>query len=831
MLVEKVRSFCGFLIFGVKFQTRKGISFVMEKKRSTRNPPQLEKSQLNCMWGLISSLYFGQNQRKQKLLSNGKVATKNVIGKNPRKLDALTCCSDQLHCFEDGAEVEALGVRKGDKRIKNTVQEDISGDMQKSNQIIARNEKHEEVDYGLFDHMISKYKPSSKKSCKNQSPVYDWKDNESGDIQQASGSAEMSTNKLKLASVLEAICGQIHQENGDSKRSTVRNDQLDEISLQVLQTSAKAFIDQMFIDRKYIGKGRVSYEPEQFSNALEMLNSNGDLFLKLLEDPNSLLAKQIRNMQNVQMARDSIRSFISNELTDCNISKSEQKHHHSASEESSSSRPSNKIVVLKPISRTVRCSENVACYCSSMQSHHSSSTKGANVQRKNFSLKDIKRKLKYAMGDKWKEKHLISVGSTFHKLHGITDGQNLEVGNERGSSCLTIAGSANSFTESNSKNEAQNQQNSTSEASKVSFLTEKVRKKLDASAISYTKKQELDISREAKRHLSQRLNSVSTKGEAVMSTQRSRTLERILSSPEHDRLFNHSSKQDRKDTSIAEFPPEPTFTGFQSPQRHKDCQHLNSSMVASPSEVWSPGSSTDVSSSSPYNIYKLRAVDGIMDRGDHPSPVSVLEPVFSDDLTSPSGNHQSADTVLQPRRINFEGCLNKESTESAILNRAEPDALHTYIQSSLHTLHLNWEELWLNRHISEQMLDAMLSDELETLALQCHSEPKLLMDYTNEVLLAAYDSHFRFPPWLSFVQPKIPSFPLEKRLVEKVMNEVRQHLIPLMEQPTLYEHVENDLAKCGSWLDIRDDTEHVLDQITDDVLEESIMHTVLQLLM
>lgn len=175
--------------------------------------------------------------------------------------------------------------------------------------------------------------------------------------------------------------------------------------------------------------------------------------------------------------------------------------------------------------------------------------------------------------------------------------------------------------------------------------------------------------------------------------------------------------------------------------------------------------------------------------------------------------------------------MNKESTESAILNRAEPDALHTYIQSSLHTLHLNWEELWLTRHISEQMLDAMLSDELETLALQCHSEPKLLMDYTNEVILAAYDSHFRFPPWLSFVQPKIPSFPLEKRLVEKVMNEVRQHLNPLMEQPTLYEHVENDLSKCGSWLDIRDDTEHVLDQITDDVLEESIMYTVLQLLM
>lgn len=127
------------------------------------------------------------------------------------------------------------------------------------------------------------------------------------------------------------------------------------------------------------------------------------------------------------------------------------------------------------------------------------------------------------------------------------------------------------------------------------------------------------------------------------------------------------------------------------------------------------------------------------------------------------------------------------------------------------------------------MFDATLSDELETLALQCHSEPKLLMDYTDEVLLEAYDFHFRFPPWLSFLQPKIWFFPLEKNLVEKLMKEVRQHLIPVMEQTTLNDHVENDLAKSGSWLDIRNDTEDILTQVTDDVLEESIMDIVVQL--
>lgn len=440
--------------------------------------------------------------------------------------------------------MEALGVRTGDKRMKSFIQEEISGSMQKNTQIIARNEQHKEVDYGLFDHMISKYKPSSKKTRMNQSPLYGWKDTETGDFQQASGSAEMSINKLNLASILEAICSQIH----------ANNDQLDEISLQVLQTSAKAFIDKMFIDRKYISKGSLSYEPEQFSDALEMLNSNGDLFLKLLQDPNSLLAKQIRSLQNVQMARDSVKSLMSNKLSDDQSSdndiwKSEQKHQRSgdASKESSKPRPSSKIVVLKPIPRTVRCSENVACHCSSMQSHRSTSGKGENVKRTSFSLKDIKRKLKYAMGEKCKEKHLSSVGSTLHRLHSISDKQILGVDNEGGSSRLTITGSINSSTESNTKNEAENKQESiSSEAAKDSFLTERVRKKLNVSTISYTKKKELDISIEAKRHLSQRLNYVNTANEVVMSRQPTRTLERILSSPEHDRLFSYSLKQDSK---------------------------------------------------------------------------------------------------------------------------------------------------------------------------------------------------------------------------------------------------------------------------------------------
>ncbi|KAF3678707.1 hypothetical protein FXO38_03098 [Capsicum annuum] len=78
----------------------------MMEKRSTRNTPQMEKSQLNCMWGLISSLYFGQNQRKQKLLSNGKVATKNFIGMwyqfiNRNRRDKVQPCvgiwSDKCH--------------------------------------------------------------------------------------------------------------------------------------------------------------------------------------------------------------------------------------------------------------------------------------------------------------------------------------------------------------------------------------------------------------------------------------------------------------------------------------------------------------------------------------------------------------------------------------------------------------------------------------------------------------------------------------------------------------------------------------------------------------
>lgn len=60
-------------------------------------------------------------------------------------------------------------------------------------------------------------------------------------------------------------------------------------------------VDQNFINRNYLCKDGAVSQPHQFFDALQILYSNKELFLKLLRDPDSLLVKQIYDLQIPQL--------------------------------------------------------------------------------------------------------------------------------------------------------------------------------------------------------------------------------------------------------------------------------------------------------------------------------------------------------------------------------------------------------------------------------------------------------------------------------------------------------------------------------------------------
>lgn len=180
---------------------------------------------------------------------------------------------------------------------------------------------------------------------------------------------------------------------------------------------------------------------------------------------------------------------------------------------------------------------------------------------------------------------------------------------------------------------------------------------------------------------------------------------------------------------------------------------------------------------------------------------------------------------LQPRRINFEEYSQEDSPspfnpEIKDLYMDNKDTIFSYIESALQAFYLNWEELWLNSPSPEQLLQPSLFEELELSSLDMHSNPDLLLDYINEVLLETYECYFRCHRWLSFSP--------EKGLVlDKVMKEVKNNLCPVTEQPTLDWLIAKDLAKPGLWLDMRINSAAIVSQIAEEILEESIMELLL----
>lgn len=99
----------------------------------------------------------------------------------------------------------------------------------------------------------------------------------------------------------------------DNKKNATgsKHGQLNEVNLLLAEKSeaAEAFVNQKLFVGKYLSKDGANYQSRQFLDALEVLNSNKELFLKLLEDPNSLLVKHIQDLRASQAGKERAKSL------------------------------------------------------------------------------------------------------------------------------------------------------------------------------------------------------------------------------------------------------------------------------------------------------------------------------------------------------------------------------------------------------------------------------------------------------------------------------------------------------------------------------------------
>ncbi|CAL9237094.1 unnamed protein product [Arabidopsis halleri] len=207
------------------------------------------------------------------------------------------------------------------------------------------------------------------------------------------------------------------------------------------------------------------------------------------------------------------------------------------------------------------------------------------------------------------------------------------------------------------------------------------------------------------------------------------------------------------------------------------------------------------------------------------SPVSVLEPLFTDDDTSPnSSRFSSAEMRMQPLCIRFDEADSPrpEKDNDAKTRMDDKELALEYIQAVVKSSELNWEELLARSFYSEQILEQALMDDIDFFSTNLCSDKKLLFDCINEVLME-FCGH---GPWISFVKPSMRFFPDMENAVEVVQEEVYWHLLPLPSPHTLDQIVQKDLARTGNWMDLRFDIGCIGSEtgeiILDDLLEEII---------
>ncbi|KAI7741559.1 hypothetical protein M8C21_006327 [Ambrosia artemisiifolia] len=456
------------------------------------------------------------------------------------------------------------------------------------------------------------------------------------------------------------------------------------------------------------------------------------------------------------------------------------------------------VVVLKPSRRVMDCPVDVGCRCLHSHPHHNSASKKHMVKHSHVLFNDVRKKLK------------ISKLKSLRKMKSC--GESDETGFKAG----------------------------------------------NLSLVPYTKHQEPEVFMEARRHLAERLRLVAL-GTGVdeppgsSCKQVARTLERILrTSPIHEsmavleremeRTYGEKSlhttwsalsplKQNEYSSSsgFLEITNTNDFLSRGSKFRDSDPNNIGPSPQGTNGCIEGPQQDLLLDVISPKSGCKPENMDNDQFR-ENPSPVSVLDPFFSDNFDSPTStiesgtyiynNHKFLSTVItnclmyiidlvpvehhiQPRRLDFEEHSSQTSSppqkSGASFFPEDRVFISSYVKELYQASESNWEDF--------------LSTDY---AFESPSDVKVLHDCVREVLVSL---HSRMMLFSTRVQP----FSLEKDVINKVIDQVDWHNGQPVGPWTLDQLIRMDMAKFGSWLDTLSERNDIMVEAADDILHDLVI--------
>ncbi|KAK8476920.1 hypothetical protein V6N11_063365 [Hibiscus sabdariffa] len=234
------------------------------------------------------------------------------------------------------------------------------------------------------------------------------------------------------------------------------------------------------------------------------------------------------------------------------------------------------------------------------------------------------------------------------------------------------------------------------------------------------------------------------------------------------------------------------------------------------------------SPSNPSGTKKVECIESVADIQEWSSPISVLQPIFTDDLLSPASiRSYSGETSIQPLRIRFEEqnslATNQSNHTKACMD--DKELIFEHIKAVLQASSFNWNELYIRSLSSDVLINPLLLDEVEYLPNQLCQDQNLLFDCINEVLVELCRRYFG-SSGISFVKPNICPLPNMDNTVQEVSKGVHRHLLPMPLPHTLDQIVRKDLAKSGTWMDLQLYTGCIGVEIGEAIFEDLVEDTI-----
>lgn len=380
------------------------------KSPMPRSPDIYEKYKSRCAYGFISFFHFRQKQSK-KLISDQRTLKRRAIGNEHSniRLHLASNAEGKQQRIADGVQHKPEIVDSG-KAAKEKIMSENMHIQQQIEKIPTAKVEHVKSKCGTAGDQSTDRRKAGKSSRRaRRLPIYGCYDvatmkQMKPDDQNSVG---RSTDKNFSEGTETSLSSQVHSSRGrDSNSETM--DHHHEINIHVqMNEAAEAFINQKLIDGKHLSRDGAKEQSKHFMDALETLNSNKDLFIKLLQDPDSLLVKHIEDLRDFQVKKQHAKSSTEATSTETPTSKKTNDEERMCSQNFTSSDSNvsrgtdgpqilENIVVLKPDSTGLRNCAHIK-YCDPSQVEHGLSSVQQSVRPAFLPFAKMKR-LIHAMG-------------------------------------------------------------------------------------------------------------------------------------------------------------------------------------------------------------------------------------------------------------------------------------------------------------------------------------------------------------------------------------------------------------------------------------------------